>query len=189
LTNARTGGVLVIVRGPLGIGKTTISKALVEEIGGRYVSVDEILEEYDLEQWDEVYISEASFLRSNAIVARRARRWLAKGTPVVVDGNFYYASQVLDLVGRLPGPSTVFTLTAPLELCVARDAGRERPLGEEGARLVFAKVTSFECGDPIDARRPLPKIVAEMRVRILAGRGAKARPTTSSAARARRSRG
>jgi tRNA uridine 5-carbamoylmethylation protein Kti12 len=178
-----------VVRGPLGIGKTTVAKRLARSLRGRYISVDAILEEFDLEEWSEGYISEASFLRTNPFVVERATPHLANGTPVVVDGNFYWESQVSDLCGRIPYPSTVFTLKGSLELCIFRDAHRKRSFGEDSARDVYAKVVSFECGIPVDATRPLPAIVEELRSRLTGRAGARPRRATPSAARARRSRG
>jgi thymidylate kinase len=179
----------VVIRGPLGIGKTTVAQSLAKAIGGRWISVDQILEEFHLEEWKDGYISEASFLRTNDVVERQALRWLEAGTPVVVDGNFYWPSQVDDLTGRLPYPSRVFTLQGPVELCIARDAGRKLSSGEEGARAVFAKSTSFRRGIPLDATRPRREIVAEIRSHLPTRRGAGVVPSTSSPARGRRPRG
>ncbi|MCI4325004.1 MAG: ATP-binding protein [Thermoplasmata archaeon] len=172
-----------MIRGPLGIGKTTVAQRLAASLRGAWISVDAILEEHDLEQWEDGYISEQSFLRSNAFVVGRAAGWLAKGPPVVVDGNFYWKSQVEDLVRRLPVPTFVFTLQAPLAVCLERDAHRERPFGEQSTRDVYRKVTSFECGIPVDATRPLRTIVADLSAQL------RANATTSRAVRARRSRG
>lgn len=183
------GGSIAIVRGPLGIGKSTVARALAKVWKAQYLSVDSILEEFDLEEWSEGYISERSFLRTNAFVVERALPTLSSGLPVVVDGNFYWESQVSDLCGRIPYPSFVFTLQAPLKLCISRDAHRKRSFGAEAARDVFAKVVSFESGIPIDATRPLPVIVAEIRSRLPGGARVRPRRTTSSTVRARRSRG
>ena len=182
-------GQLIVVRGPLGIGKTTVAKRLARSLAGRYVSVDAILEEFDLEEWSEGYISEGSFLRTNAFVVERALPILSSGVPVVVDGNFYWETQVSDLCGRIPYPSFVFTLQAPVELCIFRDAHRTRSFGEEAARAVFAKVVSFEAGIPVDATRPLLAIVEDIRSRLPGTARGRPRRTTSSAVRARRSRG
>jgi AAA domain-containing protein len=183
------GSFFVVVRGPLGIGKTTVAQTLAKALRGRWISVDEILEEFQLEEWKDGYISEASFLRTNEFVERQALPWLEAGTPVVVDGNFYWPSQVDDLTGRLPYPSRVFTLKGPVELCIARDAGRKLSYGEEGARAVFAKSTSFRRGISLDASRPLREIVAQIRSRLPTRKLAVVARPTSSTARGRRPRG
>jgi predicted kinase len=180
---------LAIVRGPLGIGKTTVAKALAAKWEARYISVDAILEDFDLEIWEEGYISEAAFLRSNVHVAVQAARWLGNGRAVVVDGNFYWKSQVEDLLRRVPVRSAVFTLQAPIEVCLERDAHRGRPLGTPSVRDVYAKVVSFDCGIPVDATRPVETIVADLSARLRGLAGPPRGSVTSRAARARRPRG
>lgn len=141
----------VIVRGPLGSGKTALSRRVAGAIGGKYIAIDRILEEHDLEQWEDDYISEPSFLAANGIAVREAEASLRQGTPVVIDGNFYWKSVVEDLVARLPHPHVVFTLKVPLSVCVARDAGRPVPLGAENTKMVFDKTTTFDYGVALDA--------------------------------------
>lgn len=149
----------VIVRGPLGAGKTTVSDRLARAIAGSRIAIDQILEEYDLERWDEDCISEASFLEANGIAARRAMTDLQRGVPVVIDGNFYWKSAVEDLVRRLPFPHLVLTLKAPLSVCVARDAMRAPPHGPDAAQEVYAKTTSFDYGILLDATGSVDHVV------------------------------
>jgi len=141
----------VVVRGPLGSGKSTLSRRLAASIGGIYVSIDRILEEHDLEKWEGGYVSERSFLRANAFAVRQARPLLRQGTPVVIDGNFYWHTVVEDLLARLRFPHVVFTLKVPLAECIARDAGRVPSYGREATEEVFRKTTGFDCGEVVDA--------------------------------------
>jgi predicted kinase len=149
----------VLLRGPLGVGKTAVSERLTGRIGGHRISIDRILDEHQLEEWEDGYISLRSFLRANALAADEARPFLARGTPVIVDGNFYHRPQVEDLRKRLESPALVFTLKAPLELCIERDAQRLPSFGATAAREVFAKATEFEVGVGIDATQPLELVV------------------------------
>ncbi|MGA7924296.1 MAG: ATP-binding protein [Thermoplasmata archaeon] len=137
----------VIVRGPLGVGKTTVARALAKAIGATYISIDRILEERDLEEWAGGYISEEALRRANVFAADEARTILEVRRPVIVDGNFYWRSQIEDLESRLRYPHAIVKLEAPLEVCVERDAMREVSLGREGAEMVYAK--SLECGQGI----------------------------------------
>ncbi|MGD0249564.1 MAG: AAA family ATPase [Thermoplasmata archaeon] len=152
----------VIIRGPLGVGKTTVSERLAKEIGAEYLSIDRILDDHGL--WEEGLLSE--FLQANAIAVERGERSLARGVPVVFDGNFYWKSQIEDLIGRLPYRHFEFTLRAPLELCIERDGYRGVPHGPEAAREVYAKSTAFDWGVEIDATRPLETIVGEIRSQL-----------------------
>ncbi len=157
---------LVIVRGPLGVGKTTVAHRLAKVIGAEHILIDRILEEHGLEEWEEGYISRKSFLRANDFAAERAQVFLARRTPVIFDGNFYYESQIKDLIDRLDYPNFVFTLKAPLEVCIQRDGRRTEPHGGEAAREVYAKSTEFEWGLGVDATRPVGTVVGEIVSRL-----------------------
>jgi len=151
-----------IIRGPLGVGKTTVAKALAARLRGRYISVDAILEEPGVEEWGEGYISERSFAHVNELAAPRARESLDRKVPVVFDGNFYWKSQVEDLLRRLPYPHAVFTLQAPLEVCVARDRSRPRSYGAEATDQVYRKSTEFDWGVVVDATQPLDRVISDV---------------------------
>jgi len=144
------------------VGKTTVANALAKALPGHVVSIDAILDRHGLEEWEGDYISVQSFLRANALAAEEARQVLAQELPVIFDGNFYFRAQIDDLLERLEFPHAVFTLRAPLSECIARDARRAVPLGEESARMVYSKVGEVEYGTGVDALRPVPEVVAEI---------------------------
>jgi len=154
----------VVIRGPLGIGKSTVSERLAWILGAEYVSVDRILDEPGVEEWDDEsgHYSERCFLRTSELAAGRAKTFLDQGTPVIFDGNFYWRSQVQDLIARLKFPHHVFTLKAPLELCVQRDSQRDPPHGREATESVYAKSTEFDWGVGIDATRTVESVVREI---------------------------
>ena len=157
----------VIVRGPLGVGKTAVSKSLSTTLGARYLSIDQILDDHGL--WNRGRLSE--FLAANEIGAQLARPSIDEGTPVIFDGNFYWKTQIEDLVHRLGAPHYIFTLVAPLRVCIARDRLREAPHGPEAARQVYARTLAFECGVRVDARPPADRVVRELAQRIATLRG------------------
>jgi predicted kinase len=152
----------VIVRGPLGVGKTAVSKGLARKLGAEYISIDRILDDEGL--WYSGRLSE--FLRANDHVVRRARTFLRHGTPVIVDGNFYWKAQIEDLVRRLDGRAHIFTLEAPLRLCIQRDRGRAVPHGRAAAKAVYTKSTKFRYGIPWDATPPVRTVVRGIAARI-----------------------
>ncbi|MGD0729465.1 MAG: hypothetical protein ABR981_05300 [Candidatus Micrarchaeaceae archaeon] len=82
-------GHYVIIRGSLGVGKTTISKAISKKIGAKHIAIDRVLDEFKKE-WKNGYISEKSFIKANEIAAKQAKTFLDKGQPVIFDGNFYH---------------------------------------------------------------------------------------------------
>ena len=154
----------VVIRGPLGAGKSVVSHRLAEAIRASYISVDVILEAENLEQWDEDKgcISEESFLRANRFIGTRAQASLHGGIPAVIDGNFYWRSAIEDLLFRLPFPHLVVTLRAPLSVCIARDARRDPSHGREATRQVYARTTSFEYGTTVDATVAIGSVVSSI---------------------------
>ena len=150
----------VKIRGPLGAGKTSVSLKLAEALGAAYVSIDEILEKNNFEEWGRTYITLRSFIRANELVANKATKLLIKGKPVIFDGNFYYKTQVSDLIKRLSSfKAFVFTLSVPLEVCIQRDAHRNVVFGERAVRLVHKKSAEFQPGVEIDATGDLGAVI------------------------------
>ncbi|MFA6587561.1 MAG: ATP-binding protein [Patescibacteria group bacterium] len=142
----------IIIRGPLGCGKSTISERLAMAFNAEHISVDRVLDDHGLtDDKEDGYISQASFKRANEIITPKAKEFLDNGKTIVFDGNFYWKSQLDDLIQRLDYPHYVFTLKVPLELCIVRDHKRDKTHGKDAAEAVYAKSTSFEYGMPIDA--------------------------------------
>lgn len=153
----------IIIRGPLGSGKTTISRALANSLNAEHIAIDDILDEHGLtNDKEDGYISQKSFLKANEIAIQKAAAFLESGTPVIFDGNFYWRSQIEDLVKRLDRPHYIFTLKAPLELCIERDSKRKNPHGPDAAGAVFEKVTELTYGIEIDVARPIDEVVEEI---------------------------
>ncbi len=169
----------VIVRGPLGAGKTTVAGALAGAVGAEVIAVDEILESWT---WDGG--SEALFLRANDVVAERALPILTRGQPVVVDGNFYWASAIEDLLARLPFPHAVFSLDVPLAACIERDRRRPLSYGEEAVRAVFEKVRPVVWEETVDGSGSVDETVRAIRSHLPPGRSAAASPPPDRTPRA-----
>lgn len=157
----------LIIRGPLGAGKTTVSRSLAHALVAEHIRIDEVLDTFENE-WEEGFISQASFFRANEIVAQTAREHLRAGKRVIFDGNFYHVSQIEDLLRRLDFDHQVFTLRAPLDLCIHRDGGRDVSYGREAVEDVFRKATEFDYGTVIDASMTLKdtvgRVMSELRV-------------------------
>ncbi|HLD79258.1 MAG TPA: ATP-binding protein [Candidatus Nanoarchaeia archaeon] len=153
----------IIIRGPLGCGKSTLAERVAKMLKAEYIAIDRVLDEHDLTKDKEAgYISQKSFKKANEIVALKAKKLLVKGTPIIFDGNFYWKSQVDDLIKRLNFPHYVFTLKAPLEVCIERDSKRKKTHGKDAARVVYAKATEFDYGEIIDVTKPLEESVRKI---------------------------
>ena len=153
----------IIIRGPLGCGKSTIAKKISKILNAKYFAVDMILDEYGLTKDKEAgYISQRSFKKANEIISPQAKDILNKGISIVFDGNFYWKSQIEDLISRLNFPHYIFTLKAPLGVCIKRDTARKKTYGEDSTRAVYKKSTEFDYGTIIDINRQLEVCVKEI---------------------------
>lgn len=153
----------IIIRGPLGVGKTTIANKLVQSLSAKYISVDTILDENRLtKDKEDGYISQKSFIEANSIAIAEAMPYLVKDKPIIFDGNFYWRSQVDDLLNRLSFSHYVFTLKAPLSVCIERDSKRTEPYGKDAAEVVYAKTSEFDYGVIIDATQDLEIVVSQI---------------------------
>ncbi len=148
----------VIIRGPLGCGKSTIAKRLSKVLKAEYFAIDKFLD--DAEEGG--FISQKSCIRANVKLALHAKRILSKDRPVIFDGNFYWTSQIKDLINRLDFPRYVFTLRAPLKVCIARDSARRKHCGVDATRVVFKKSTEFDYGIVINVDRSLQVCLKEL---------------------------
>jgi len=141
----------VIIRGPLGIGKSTISKKLANFINADYFSIDEVVDGQGLNKIkaDDGFISEESFLKANELIIPKIKETL-KSKNAVIDGNFYRKSQLDDLIKKLDTEHYVFTLKASLDTCIERDKHRAKPYGVDAATVVYNITTKFDYGVVID---------------------------------------
>jgi len=153
----------IIIRGPLGSGKSTIAKKLAESIKAKYISIDQLLEENDLTQdKEEGYISQKSFLKDNEIVISQAKKVLEQGRPVIFDGNFYWHEVIEDLINKLDYHHYIFTLKVSLRVCLERDKNRSQSYGVDTVKAVYEKTTEFDYGIIIDAAQSLNQSVEEI---------------------------
>jgi broad-specificity NMP kinase len=148
----------IIIRGPLGCGKSTISERIAKILKAKYFAVDRYLDKHNLtEDKEEGYISQKSFFKVNEVISKEAKPLLKKGKPIVFDGNFYWKSVLDDLISKIKSPHYVFTLKAPLRVCIERDSKRDKTHGKDAAQAVYKKSTSFTYGTTIDTEGKTPE--------------------------------
>ncbi len=136
---------IIVIRGPLGVGKTTISKLLAEKLQAEYLSVDEILHKSDLDGPDEISVE--NFLKANEIIFKLVNN---SEKIFIIDGNFYYQEQIDDLKQKFTDQIIFFTIISPVEKCLERDTGREKSLGEASTRFIYEITTKITEGFEID---------------------------------------
>ncbi len=156
----------IIIRGPLGVGKSTISRKLAEELKAEYISIDKVLSENKLDQV-ECDIPENNFIQANDAIIPKAQELLSKGTPIIFDGNFYFYRQISHLIENLEGRHYVFTLSASLETCLQRDRNRENNCGELAAKAVYNLVSRVRYGQSIDTEnKSTEQVVKEIKEQL-----------------------
>ena len=141
----------MLIRGALGVGKTTVGKRLAQRLSGEHVEVEGLLDALGVNELVDGRIPVESFQRAYDCAMPRALETLAAGGVVIFEGCFYQREVIDHLVGGLPYPHHAFTLKAPVEVCIQRDSGRERSFGERAAREVHELVARFDHGVGIDA--------------------------------------
>lgn len=165
--NKATQSYSVIIRGPLGVGKTTIARALTQRLSAMYVSIDAVLDENGLAEVEDGCISVRSFIKANELVAPQVISAFANGMPVVFDGCFYHEGQINHLLETVPGEHYVFTLQAPLDVCIVRDSQRALVYGGDAAAAVHYLVSRVDCGTNIDTTGKKAEDVLEEIIALL----------------------
>lgn len=149
----------LIIRGPLGCGKSTIAKQLCKKINAKYISMDEIVDNNRIIKKPDKngMIDVRNFLQANKILLPTAIKYLEKNNVVIIDGCFYHKKQIIDLMNKLnPYKLYIFDLIAPLEVCIERDKNRNNCFGKDAAKAVYNAVSKFSMGTRIDTTKKIP---------------------------------
>jgi adenylate kinase family enzyme len=145
----------VIIRGPVGVGKSVVAKSLAKQIEGVHISIDRILEEENFEDsGEDGFISHKGFLKANEFAANLAKEHMKNGKSVIFDGSFYWKSQIDSLIEIMDTRHYVFTLKADFDILVGRDDKRESgSVGKEALREGLSKISSFYDGFVINTNK------------------------------------
>jgi broad-specificity NMP kinase len=144
----------IIIRGPLGIGKTTIAKKLAGVLKAEHISFDLVLEKYKLDKCppNAPCIPAANFIKADNIILPKIKKILKKKN-VIFDGCFYHKKHIQHLIKSLHYPNYVFTLKAPVSVCISRDLQRKKTLGKDSAKAVHWLCSKFDYGIVIKTSR------------------------------------
>lgn len=153
----------IIIRGPAGIGKTTVAKLLARRLHAFCISFDDIRTRHG------IGLSEKQRIKANEVAIPIAKKKMLHGIPVIFDGVFYHSSQLKHLQKNLPYPGFVFSLSGSVNDVVARDTKRrgKAKLGRSKISNFYPVVAKFKPGTIIYTSGKTPKEIAEELLRKL----------------------
>ncbi|MBI4995241.1 AAA family ATPase [Candidatus Peregrinibacteria bacterium] len=142
----------IVIRGPLGSGKSTISEKLAKILNAELIKIDKILDNLEINVIDENEgcIPVKNFIKANESVLPKVKKQLLNGKIVIFDACFYHKEVIEHLIKELKFPHYVFTLKAPVEVCIKRDKERNKTYGEGAACAVHSLVSRFDYGNIVD---------------------------------------
>lgn len=141
---------IIIIRGPLGVGKSVVAQRLAKILKGEYVSIDLILEKLGLDLPYGKCIPLKNFKKASESYLAKAKKKIDQDKIIIFDGNFYYKDQIRHLMRNLAFECFVFTLKAPLKVCLKRDKKRKLSYGQEAVKAVYKLVSRFDYGITIN---------------------------------------
>ena len=138
----------IIIRGPLGVGKSTIAKKLADILDANYIAIDDVLAKHGLDKIDPKIgcISSENFIKADEIILPEIKNQLENGKIIIFDACFYHKEHIEHLIQNLLHPNYVFTLKAPLKICIERDSKRQKGHGKDAATAVHNLVSKFDYG-------------------------------------------
>lgn len=149
----------IIIRGPAGVGKTTIAQALAKSLDADYFSFDTIMEENNLDTVSRGGISSENFIKANEIIIPL----IVQKKKVVLDGCFYRKKQISHLLRKLKTTVYLFTLHANVAECLKRNQTRNNPMNEENIKQVHTLVSQVKIGTMIKTSgKSVQQIVSEI---------------------------
>lgn len=147
---------IIIIRGPAGVGKTTVAKKL----GGYTIHADDLLKEHDLDYKEgEECVPEENFFKINSIIMKIIKK--VDGL-IIIETNFYHINCLKDLISKI-GKCFVFTLKASLQTCIERDRLR-KGIGARRVKEVYELVNRFDYGIIVDTEwKTADEVVEDIR--------------------------
>jgi len=149
----------IIIRGPAGVGKTTIAKELARNLNADYFSFDEIMETNKLDTIVGDGIPSKNFVKANILILDLIRN----KKRVVLDGCFYRKKQINNLLNNLKTKVHIFTLNADITECSEKNKTRINSLADEDIKQVHNLVSRIKIGIMINTvGKSIKQIVSEI---------------------------
>lgn len=166
---------LIVVAGGPGTGKTTLSRALAQQVGAHVVSTDDVRRELQSAgvisgrsgNLDTGLYATENVLAVYGEVLRRARQLLSAGSPVILDGTWRDAHQrerARSIASETSSTVVEFECSVPLSQASERISVRG-PSASDATPQIAAALAGLDAkphdGFAIDTSRPIAESVAE----------------------------
>lgn len=163
----------IIIRGPAGVGKTTLAKKLIayfnsHKISAKYFSPGLMRKKHNLG------FSMKEKLKADNFLISEARDIIEKGHVAIFDEVYYYPQQMLNFRNKLGSP-IVIHLKAPIGALLERNSKRtgKKKLSEKRMRDVYGLDRRFRNGNVINTHKRNKNQVFRGVVRVIKARGLK----------------
>ena len=156
---------VIVLRGPAGIGKTTIAKHLKAKLGERWglIDVDQIKYHFPIKLDKSNRIVRAEI--AHDVARYYLKRIVDAGYKVIIEEMFKprFNDEIVEFLKKDQIPYFKVYLTAPIDEVVARSLTREKKIIESEIRRHFSENQAFEDDDlVIDTSQYSAEQVAEM---------------------------
>lgn len=134
----------IIIRGPAGVGKSTISRIVAAKLSALHISFDDILRNNKLDKIEGDGISAKNFILGNELALDIVKQ--TKPRFIVFDGCFYRDEQIKHLTNSIKAKFFIFTLKATLQECLMRNNERGKPMPDKAVEEVYSLVNKKDYG-------------------------------------------
>jgi len=151
----------IIIRGPAGVGKTTIANHLTKKLHAYHLSFDKIMSKKKLDIIKGSGIPSKNFIKANEIALNKIKN--IKKKVVIFDGCFYRKRQLTHLLKNLHGECYIFSLKAPVKECIIRNKIRKGDMSKKAIHDVYKLTSKEDHGTIINtSRKTIDRIVKEI---------------------------
>jgi len=141
---------LIIIRGPLASGKTTISELLAKKLNAEVFHLDRTLKANKLDRMPKgaECIPKENFFKADNIILPTIKKLISQNKTVIIDACCSHQEHVDHITA--PFKHIIFTLHTSVETCIQRDKHRKVSYGPDAARAVHNLVNRIQAGIQID---------------------------------------
>ena len=155
---------IIVIRGPSGVGKTSVALRLSDYIHAEYFSFDEVMKLHELDADVEGIIPIANFIKANEIIFSEIKTTAAD--VCILDCSLYHKEHLEDIQKRADESCitmSVFTMDASLVVCQKRNSTSRTAKPNEKIEKIHSAVHALITGIVVPTRdKTVRDIVGEI---------------------------